>query len=352
MYAEKKRIFTGPDNGARLPALDMVHKVTSESSGGSLTVEEWSLPPGAMIPPHTHTREDECNFVLEGELTCDVGGEIVVAPKGSYVLKPRGVPHALYNAGPEPVRVLEILTPGGFEGYFDEYERIASSAMDGDERRKARAELGERYGVMWHDERIPEVEARFGIGSQVFSDDSPQIGGKTATSETNAQYIPNVSEMEEREAKLPLLNDIHHLTFVTSDMDRLIDFYERVFGARVTVDLEEEGVRHAFIEVGLHTVLHPFQVPGGAPPGPQPIFGRGRLDHFALNAASEEAFRELRRRIVAEGASDSEVTDMGSMLLFSFLDPDEGRHEVVWRKPGVPAEAGLRRAEWRTVELG
>jgi quercetin dioxygenase-like cupin family protein/catechol 2,3-dioxygenase-like lactoylglutathione lyase family enzyme len=351
VYAEKKRIFTSPDDGVRLPTLDMVHKVTSESSGGSLTVEEWGLPPGMMIPPHTHTREDECNFVLEGELTCDVGGEIVVAPKGSYVLKPRGVPHALYNAGPEPVRMLEILTPGGFEGYFDEYERIASSTMDGDERRKARAELGERYGVMWHDERISEVEARFGIGSQIFSDDSPRIGGKTAMNETNAQHIPNVSEMDEWEAKLSLLNDIHHLTFVTSDMDRLIAFYERVFGARVTVDLEKEGVRHAFIEVGPHTVLHPFQVPGVDPPGPQPMIGRGRLDHFALNAASEEAFRKLRRRIVAEGASDSEVTDMGSMLLFSFLDPDEGRHEVVWRKPGVPAEAGLRRAEWRTVEL-
>ena len=59
--------------------------------------------------------------------------------------------------------MLEILTPGGFEGYFDEYERIASSILDEDERRKARTELGERYGVIWHDERIPEIKARFGI---------------------------------------------------------------------------------------------------------------------------------------------------------------------------------------------
>jgi len=139
--------------------------------------------------------------------------------------------------------------------------------------------------------------------------------------------------------------------FITADMDRLISFYERVFEARVTLDLEEEGLRHAFIEVGPYTVLHAFRVPGVEPPGKQPFFQRGRLDHFALNAASEEAFRELRRRIVAEGASDSVVTDMGSMLLFSFLDPDEGRHEVVWNKPGVPGEAGLRQAEWTTVEI-
>jgi len=148
-----------------------------------------------------------------------------------------------------------------------------------------------------------------------------------------------------------LLDDIHHLTFITSDMDRLIDFYERVFGGRVTLDLHEEGLRHAFIEVGPGTVLHPFQVPGVQPPGYQPIFQRGRLDHFVLKAASEEAFGELRRRVVAEGAGDGVVTDMGSLLLFSFTDPDGGGHEVVHVKPGVPVEQGIGRAEWTTVDM-
>ena len=149
---------------------------------------------------------------------------------------------------------------------------------------------------------------------------------------------------------MPLLNDIHHLTFITADLDRLIAFYERVFGARVTVDLEEEGLRHAFIEVGPHTVLHPFEVPGVEPPGIQPMFQRGRLDHFALNAASFEAFGELRRRVVAEGAGDGVVTNMGSLLNFGFTDPDGGQHEVIWVKPGVAVEAGLRRAEWSRLE--
>lgn len=148
-----------------------------------------------------------------------------------------------------------------------------------------------------------------------------------------------------------LLNDIHHLTFVTADMDRLIDFYQRVFEATLKVDLEEEGLRHAFIEVGPHTVLHPFQIPGVEPPGEQPMFQRGRLDHFALNATSEEAFLELRRRLMAEGATDGEVTDMGAILIFTFTDPDMGGHEVVWIKPGVPIDKGLKRADWTTVEL-
>jgi len=155
----------------------------------------------------------------------------------------------------------------------------------------------------------------------------------------------------DRRSNMKLLEGIHHLTFITADMDHLISFYERIFEARVTMDLEEEGVRHTFIELGPHTVLHPFQIPGIEPPGEEPMFERGRLDHFALNAASEEAFRDLRRRLVAEGANDSVVTDMGSILLFSFLDPDKGRHEVVWKKPDVPVEAGIRQADWTTVEM-
>jgi hypothetical protein len=116
-------------------------------------------------------------------------------------------------------------------------------------------------------------------------------------------------------------------------MDRLIEFYERVFDAKVTLDLSEGGLRHVFIEVGTSTVLHPFEIPGVTPPGSLPMFERGRLDHFALNATSEEAFRETRKRIIAEGHDDCVVIDMGLLLLYNFTDPDGGEHEVVWWKP-------------------
>jgi len=67
---------------------------------------------------------------------------------------------------PTQPRALLPQAPGdSFEDYFDEYEEIVSQEMSGEEHRGARAELGERYGITWHDERIPEVEARFGIGS-------------------------------------------------------------------------------------------------------------------------------------------------------------------------------------------
>lgn len=166
MSAERNEILISPDDGAHLPVLDITHKVTAAVSGGSLVVDEWCLAPGQTILPHTHLREDECSYVLEGELMCYVSGKVVLAPAGSYVVKPRQIPHAFYNAGAGTVRVMEILTPGGsFEGYFDNYEKIAPRSTSVGEHEKARDELGKDYGIIWHDDMVPEVEARFGIGA-------------------------------------------------------------------------------------------------------------------------------------------------------------------------------------------
>ena len=159
-----KKLLIGPDEGAYLPTLRITHKVTAEAFGGAFTSIEARLPPGEMIPPHTHSREDECNFVLEGELTFDIGGRVVVATVGSFVIKPRGIYHAFGNAGTEVARFLEFHAPGGFEDYYDEYEPMVQRDMEEDERLRARTELGERYGVLWHDERIQETSVRLGIG--------------------------------------------------------------------------------------------------------------------------------------------------------------------------------------------
>jgi quercetin dioxygenase-like cupin family protein len=94
-----KKILVGPGEGAYLPVLDIIHKVTAANLGGAFTVIEVGLDPGEMIPPHIHTHEDECAFVLEGELTFDVGGEVVLAPAGSFVIKPRGALPLLLQHG-------------------------------------------------------------------------------------------------------------------------------------------------------------------------------------------------------------------------------------------------------------
>lgn len=150
-----------------------------------------------------------------------------------------------------------------------------------------------------------------------------------------------------------LVDGVHHVTFLTEDIERLSAFYRRVFDAKTTLDLTEEGVRHVFLAVGTTTVLHPFQILAGPrlPSAPGTMFERGRLDHFAFMAPSEEAFRELRRRIESDGAADGDVRDMKTMWIMGFQDPDGFYTEVIWHKPDVPDSETLPRAEWWTVEL-
>jgi catechol 2,3-dioxygenase-like lactoylglutathione lyase family enzyme len=150
-----------------------------------------------------------------------------------------------------------------------------------------------------------------------------------------------------------LVDGIHHVTFLTEDIERLSAFYERVLDAKKTLDMTEEGVRHIFLEVGSSTVLHPFEILAGPPlpEAPGTMFQRGRLDHFAFQAPSEAAFREIRRRAESEGVADGAVRDMKTMWIMAFNDPDGFYVEVIWRKPGLPDSDTLPRAAWTTVEV-
>ena len=152
---------------------------------------------------------------------------------------------------------------------------------------------------------------------------------------------------------MSLVAGAHHITFLSEDLDRLVSFYERVFDATKTLDMTEEGVRHVFIAVGPTTVLHPFQILAGPPlpPAPGEMFRRGRLDHFALLAPSQDAFGEIRRRIEAEGGADGDVRDMGSMWIQGFHDPDGFYVEVIWPRPGASDAETRERAAWTTVPL-
>lgn len=90
-----------------------------EATGGAASFVIHPLAPRALgSPVHTHRNEDEWSYVLEGEVGVELGGDTFVARPGDLVLKPRGVPHAFWNAGDEPARLLEVITPSGFEHYF------------------------------------------------------------------------------------------------------------------------------------------------------------------------------------------------------------------------------------------
>ena len=95
-------MFVPPDEGASisLGGLGVIHKLSGQDTGGSFSIVEHPLQPGTLgAAPHTHLNEDECSFVLEGEVGVQIGEQEFTATSGTYILKPRGIPHTFWNAG-------------------------------------------------------------------------------------------------------------------------------------------------------------------------------------------------------------------------------------------------------------
>jgi mannose-6-phosphate isomerase-like protein (cupin superfamily) len=95
-------------------------KADAAATGGGFGLVEASVPPGGGPPPHSHGREDESYWVLEGELLFRTPDRKLRAGPGDFVFLPRGIEHSFTNPGAEPARTLLLVTPGGFEGFFAE----------------------------------------------------------------------------------------------------------------------------------------------------------------------------------------------------------------------------------------
>lgn len=117
--------------------------VWGEETGGRFSLVEHPIPPRTLVAPmHRHTGEDEYSYVVEGRMGARLGNEVVFAEAGTLVFKPRGQWHTFWNAGEGPCRVLEIISPGGFEHLFREMADDPE-AMDGE----TAAALDARYGL-------------------------------------------------------------------------------------------------------------------------------------------------------------------------------------------------------------
>ena len=140
-------------------ALGTRHVVTAEQTGGAFAVIEHDLAPRELgAPTHTHEREDEISYVTSGRLGVQIGDEVLEAGPGDTVVKPRGIPHAFWNPGDEPVRFLEMITPAGFEAYFADLAPILNA--DGPPDFEALAAVRDRYALdMDMDTMIPLIQA-------------------------------------------------------------------------------------------------------------------------------------------------------------------------------------------------
>ncbi len=138
-----------------------------------------------------------------------------------------------------------------------------------------------------------------------------------------------------------LLDGINHVAIMTSDTDRLHAFYREVFDATVSREFDAgPGTRLSFLKIGPHSEFNVFEVSDNTEATRQtPMFGRGRIDHLGLQAASLEAFETIRDRLRARGAADDFVTDFGPILSLFFTDPDGLEGEVCVPNPDAGAAA-------------
>lgn len=133
-----------------------------------------------------------------------------------------------------------------------------------------------------------------------------------------------------------LLDGINHIACISHDAARLGRFYAEVFGAEIgpTHPHGKRGEETMTVfRIGGHTELNVFTIPASDEADRQtPMWHRGRLDHFGLQAATEEAFSTICRRLVEHGASDGTVNDFGAAYSIFFRDPDGLEGEVLLPK--------------------
>jgi mannose-6-phosphate isomerase-like protein (cupin superfamily) len=141
----------GPGDGkfVDLGSLGVRFMVWSGESGGGFSLVEHPIPPRTLAAPlHRHSGEDEYSYVLEGRMGALLGDSVVYADRGTLVFKPRDQWHTFWNAGDGPCRILEIISPGGFEHLFEEAA---------EPRENTSPSLDVRYGIEFDYESVERL---------------------------------------------------------------------------------------------------------------------------------------------------------------------------------------------------
>jgi mannose-6-phosphate isomerase-like protein (cupin superfamily) len=162
MEATAVRIV-GPSDGTEgfLGSIGVRFMIDGSEAGQRFSLIEHPMSPRALAAPlHRHTREDEYSYVLEGRMGALLGDEVVEAGPGDLVFKPRNQWHTFWNAGDEPCRILELISPAGFEHFFQELSDMGG-ALEADPA--TLAELNERYGLEMQPDSVPGLIERFGL---------------------------------------------------------------------------------------------------------------------------------------------------------------------------------------------
>ncbi len=159
--------IVGPRDGktGNLGGIGVRFMVGGDESGGGFALVEHPMGPRALAAPmHRHSREDEYSYILEGRIGASLGGEVVYGGPGDLIFKPRGQWHTFWNAGDEPARILEMISPAGFENFF---ELLTGAAERGEMNPQAMAVLAAGYGTELEFDSLPELIATHGLAFPV-----------------------------------------------------------------------------------------------------------------------------------------------------------------------------------------
>src|SRR6476661_7178271 len=157
----------GPRDGkfVDLGSVGVRFMIWGAETGGSFSLVEHPIPPRALCAPlHRHAREDEYSYVLEGRMGALLGDEVVYAEAGDLVFKPRNQWHTFWNAGDTPCRLLEIISPAGYEHFFNEVgEQMAAAKAVNMAAVPDLAGIGARYGHYFQPESIERLCRQHGL---------------------------------------------------------------------------------------------------------------------------------------------------------------------------------------------
>jgi mannose-6-phosphate isomerase-like protein (cupin superfamily) len=153
----------GPRDGKSgfLGSIGVRFMIDGAATRGGFSLVEHPMSARALAAPlHRHTHEDEYSYVVEGRIGALLGDDVVVAGAGSLIFKPRNQWHTFWNAGDEPARILEIISPAGFERFFDELVDLGGVTQAAPD---VLAELCARYRLDMDPGSVPGLVQRFDL---------------------------------------------------------------------------------------------------------------------------------------------------------------------------------------------
>jgi mannose-6-phosphate isomerase-like protein (cupin superfamily) len=153
----------GPTDGKAgfLGSIGVRFMIDGNEADERFSLVEHPMSAHALAAPlHRHRNEDEYSFVLEGRMGALLGDEHLEAGPGDLVHKPRGQWHTFWNAGDEPCRILEIISPAGFERFFAELVELGGVTNASPEQLGS---LCERFALEMDPASVPDLVERFGV---------------------------------------------------------------------------------------------------------------------------------------------------------------------------------------------